>query len=138
MAAVCAGLTVSRIFDMIDAVALGERNRALQLYDDLLANREQPMSILYLFSRHINILLQIRELSPLGMSRGEMAKKIGIPPFTVPKYSRQAGFFSPSRLRVMLEQRIQFEEDVKRGRLSDQLAVEMFFIQALTNGEKND
>ena len=38
----------------------------------------------------------------------------------------------------MLEQRIQFEEDVKRGRLSDQLAVEMFFIQALTNGEKND
>ncbi len=136
--AVCAGLTVSRIFDMIDAVALGERNRALQLYDDLLANREQPMSILYLFSRHINILLQIRVLSPLGMSRGEMAKKIGIPPFTVPKYSRQAGFFSPSRLRVMLEQRIQFEEDVKRGRLSDQLAVEMFFIQALTNGEKND
>lgn len=136
--AVCAGLTVSRIFEMIDAVALGERNRALRLYDDLLANREQPMSILYLFSRHINILLQLRELSPMGLSRSEIAKKIGIPPFTVPKYSKQAGLFTTSRLRGMLEQRIQLEEDFKRGRLSDQLAVEMFLIQALTNGEKND
>lgn len=136
--AICSGLTVSRIFEMIDAVALGERDKALQLYDDLLANREQPMSILYLFSRHINILLQIRELSALGLNRNELAKKIGIPPFTVPKYSKQAGLFKSSRLRDMLERRLQYEEDFKRGRLPDQLAVEMFLIQALTNGQKND
>lgn len=136
--AICSGLTVSRIFEMIDAVALGERDKALQLYDDLLVNREQPMSILYLFSRHINILLQIRELSSLGLNRNELAKKIGIPPFTVPKYSKQAGLFKSSRLRDMLERRLQYEEDFKRGRLPDQLAVEMFLIQALTNGQKND
>ena len=123
---------------MIDAVALGERDKALQLYDDLLANREQPMSILYLFSRHINILLQIRDLSSMGLGRNELAKKIGIPPFTVPKYSKQAGLFKSSHLRSMLEDRLKYEEDFKRGRLPDQLAVEMFLIQALTNGQKND
>lgn len=135
---ICSGLTVSRIFDMIDAVAAGEREKALQLYADLLANREQPMSILYLFSRHINILLQIKELSSMGLNRSELAKKIGIPPFTVPKYSKQAGMFRSSQLRAMLEKRLEYEEDFKRGRVSDQLAVEMFFIQALTNQPKND
>ena len=127
--AICSGLTISRIFEMIDAVAMGEQDRALQLYDDLLANREQPMSILYLFSRHINILLQIRELSAMGLNRNELAKKIGIPPFTVPKYSKQASLFRTSYLRDMMERRLQYEEDFKRGRLSDQLAVEMFLIQ---------
>ena len=56
----------------------------------------------------------------------------------VPKYSKQAGLFKSSRLRDMLERRLQYEEDFKRGRLPDQLAVEMFLIQALTNGQKND
>lgn len=132
--AVCSGAVISKIFDMIDAVALGEKNRALRLYDDLLANKEQPMSVLYLFSRHINILLQIKELSAVGLNKNELAKRIGIPPFTVPKYGKQAGLFKRRQLIQMLEDRVNYEESFKKGRLSDQLAVEMFLIQALTNG----
>lgn len=131
--AVCSGLTVSRIFDMIDAVALKERDRALALYADLLENRESPMSILYLFSRHINILLQVKELSAVGMGQKEMAKKIGIPPFTVKKYTKQAGLFKRAKLMEMLENRLEYEESFKKGKMGDQLAVEMFLIQALTN-----
>lgn len=131
--AVCSGAVISKIFDMIDAVALGEKNRALRLYDDLLANKEQPMSVLYLFSRHINILLQIKELSAVGLNKNELAKRIGIPPFTVPKYGKQAGLFKRRQLIQMLEDRANYEESFKKGRLSDQLAVEMFLIQALTN-----
>ncbi|MCH5266224.1 MAG: DNA polymerase III subunit delta [Lachnospiraceae bacterium] len=131
--AIGSGMVVSRIFDMIDAVAQGERDRALRLYDDLLANRESPMSILYLFSRHINILLQFKELSGLGLNRNELAKKIGVPPFTLQKYGKQAGMFKRRELLAMLEERLNYEESFKQGRLSDQLAVEMFLIQALTN-----
>lgn len=131
--AISSGVTVSRIFEMIDAVALGEKEKALKLYDDLLANKESPMSILYLFSRHINILLQIKELSALGASQGEIVKSIGIPPFTVKKYARQAGLFKRNKLLQMLEKRADYEEKFKNGKLSDQLAVELFLIQALTN-----
>jgi DNA polymerase-3 subunit delta len=131
--AVCSGVIVSRIFDMIDAVARKEKDKALTLYADLVANREQPMSILYLFSRHINILLQVKELAQRGLNKSEMAKKIGIPPFTVPKYAKQAEQFKRSQLIAMQENRLDYEEDFKRGKISDQLAVEMFFIQALTN-----
>lgn len=131
--AVSSGVTVSKIFEMIDAVSMGEQDRALRLYDDLLANKESPMSILYLFSRHINIMLQMKELSALGYSQGEMAKQIGIPPFTLSKYGKQAARFKRSKLLQMLKERTQYEENFKSGKLSDQLAVELFLIQALTN-----
>ena len=131
--AICSGLAVSRIFDMIDAVAVKEKDKALRLYSDLLANKEAPMSILYLFTRHLNILLQLKECQGLGLSRGELAKKIGIPPFTVAKYGKQAELFSREKLLSMLENRLELEESFKTGKISDQLAVEMFFIQALTN-----
>ena len=130
---ICSGLTVSRIFDMIDAVALKEKEKALRLYADLLANKEAPMSILYLFTRHLNILLQLKECQGMGLGKNEIAKKVGIPPFTVPKYGKQAEFFSRKKLIRMLENRVELEESFKTGKLSDQLAVEMFFIQALTN-----
>lgn len=131
--AISSGVTVSKLFDMIDAVALGEKDRALRLYDDLLANKESPMSILYMFSRHINILLQMKECGNLGLSQSETAKKCGVPPFTVSKYARQAALFKRSKLLAMLETRLEYEEKFKSGRLSDQLAVELFLIQALTN-----
>ncbi len=129
--AVCTGLTTSRIFDMIDAVASKQKQRALSLYGDLLANREAPMAILTLISRHINILIQIRELQALGMSRSEMAKKIGIPPFTVPKYTSQAERFKRSQLLSMLEKRADLEEDFKSGKMTDQMAVELFLLESL-------
>ena len=131
--AISSGVTVSKLFDMIDEVALGEKDRALRLYDDLLANKESPMSILYMFSRHINILIQMKECGNLGLSQSETAKKCGVPPFTVSKYARQAALFKRSKLLAMLETRLKYEEKFKSGRLSDQLAVELFLIQALTN-----
>lgn len=131
--AVCHGLAVSKIFDMIDAVATKQQEKALSLYEDLLANKEAPMSILYLFSRHINILLQMKEGIANGCNRSELAKQCGIPPFTVDKYRKQTEVFKKKELLWLLKLRVEYEEMFKSGRLSDQLAVELFLIQALTN-----
>lgn len=131
---ISSGLVVSKVFDMIDAVAFGNRDKALSLYADLLSNKEAPMSILYLFTRHINILLQYKELSGLGLNSFEMAKKIGVPEFTLKKYSSQASLFKRSKLLVMLNSRTEKEMDFKSGRISDQVAVELFLLEALTNG----
>ncbi len=130
--AISSGVIVSKMFDMIDAVAMRERDKALHLYDDLLANRESPMSILYLFSRHINILLQMKECNDLGLPHKEIAKKCGIPPFTIGKYAKQSRLFKRYQLLEMLRDRLDYEEKFKSGKLSDQMAVEMFLIQALT------
>lgn len=130
---ISSGLTISKIFDMVDAVAAKEKERALSLYKDLLTNKESPMMILHMFSRHINILLKVKECLNLNMNRNEMAGKCGVPPFTLPKYSKQASMFKRTELLKMLENRIEYEELFKTGRISEQLSVELFLIQALTN-----
>lgn len=116
-----------QIFQMLDAVASGKKEQTLKLYHDLLELRENSMSILYLLSRHFNILLQLKDVP--GLSKGEMAKAVGVPPFAVGRYLAQAKQFSKSRLQAMIEQCLETEYLFKRGRIGDQLGVELLLVQ---------
>ena len=69
-----------QIFQMMDAVASGDQKRAMKLYRDLLELRESAMSILYLLSRHFNILLQINDLGS-GDQREKLHEKLEFRPF---------------------------------------------------------
>ena len=90
---VCVEQTEGKIFQMIDAIGMKDQDQALRLYYDLLEVREKPMSILFLIIRHFTILNQLKDLSRLGLAAGEVASKVGIPPFTVRKYQSQVKNF---------------------------------------------
>lgn len=134
--AVCSGQTVAKLFDMIDAVIAGETEKVFLLYGDLLELKEPPPRILHLLGRHINILLQIKEIGN-SLAANEAAKKIGIPSFTIGKYKNQAKHFTKNELLELLETRADYEERFKTGRLSENLVAEIFLIKTLTKCEKN-
>ncbi|MBB5264537.1 DNA polymerase-3 subunit delta [Catenibacillus scindens] len=123
--AVCSVHTESRIFDMIGAVAGKNKRQALALYNDLQTLREPPLRILYLMSRQFNTLLQIRELSGQGFPNHIIAQRTGMKEFVVKKNSGLARRFSVEELRQAVEFCAQMEEDVKTGKLPDQIAVEL-------------
>jgi DNA polymerase-3 subunit delta len=125
---VCSVQVTGQIFKMLDAVAAGRKQEMLALYHDLLALRESPMSILYLLTRHFNILLQIKTAAG-GLSKQELAKKAGIPPFAVGKYQSQCKNFSKEQLVRMLTRCADTEFDFKQGKLSDQIGVEMLLVE---------
>lgn len=125
--AVCCIQITGKIFPMMDAVAMGNRAEAMRLYRDLLALRESPMSILYLLTRHFHILLQIKSM-PEHAGRADIAKKAGVPPFTVGKYQSQCRRFSRAGLREMLDACIETEYGFKRGNISDRLGVEILLL----------
>lgn len=126
---ICTMQITNRIFPMIDAVGEKNRKKALQLYYDLLALRENPMSVLFLLSRHFNILLQVKEQEAKRTARELAAKKIGIPPFTVKKYAAQAAKFRKNQLIEAVSACISSEEAVKTGRIGEQLAVELLLLE---------
>ena len=125
---VCSVLVTGQIFKMLDAVAGGKKREAMRLYHDLLALKESPMSILYLLTRHLNILLQMKTTKS-GLSGQELAKKIGIPSFAVSKYRTQCRNFSAEQLKQMLTMCIETEYHFKRGKLHDQIGVELLLVQ---------
>ena len=126
---VCVPLITSKIFAMIEALASKQSQKAFDLYRDLLTLREKPMTILYLITRQFNILLQVKEMNDAHIDRNEMARRVGIPPFAVNKSLGQARNFSSKMLKEALRYSAELEEQVKTGRMSDKLAVELLIVQ---------
>lgn len=117
-----------KIFNMIDAIGSKQQSKALDLYYDLLSVREKPMSILYLITRHFNILLQTKNLQALGYPSSFISEMAGVPPFAVNKYLAQAKNFTSARLKEALEFGADIEEQVKTGRLLEKIGVELFIV----------
>ncbi len=127
--AVCCTQTVSRVFDMITAIATKKQQQALGLYYDLLTLREPPMRILYLIVRQFNGIWQVKEASAHGKRSEEIAREMGVAPFIAGKYLAQAKYFSFRQLREALDDFADTEERVKQGRLNDKTGVELLIIK---------
>ena len=64
----------------------------------------------------------------MGFDYKYMAGKAGVPEFAVRKYIGQARSFSLRRLEAAVRDGIQAEEDLKTGKMNDQLSVELFLM----------
>lgn len=127
--AICTGQMENKIFEMIDAISAKNQKKALDLYYDLLALKEAPMRILFLIARQFQNLLLIKSMSAKGYPAVSIAKTAGMPSFAVQKNLRQAGAFKINQLKEAIEDCGQAEEDVKTGRMADQLAVELLIVK---------
>lgn len=127
--AVCTTQIQNQIFDMLDAMANKRQKDALQLYYNLLTLKEPPMRILYLIGRQFNLLLQAKILKQKGYNDKAIAEKIGVPPFAVSKYLRQAGKFQTEDLKFAIEECVEADWAVKSGNRNDRLSVELLIIK---------
>ncbi len=51
----CTAQIEGHIFEMVDAVAVGDKKKALDYYYDLLALKEPPMRILYMLTEAVPV-----------------------------------------------------------------------------------
>ena len=127
--AVCTQRVSNRIFDMVAAIAEKRQKEALDMYHDLLTLKEPPMGILALIARQFNLMLQVKELQQKGMGGRQIADKVGLAPFIVQKYERQASRFKMRELTEALSACVEADEAVKSGRINDVLSVELLIIE---------
>lgn len=129
--AICANQISGKIFDMVEAIGRKESKRALDLYYDLLMLKEPAMRILFLVTRHFQILMQLSDMMGGGFDYKSMASKVGVPEFAVRKYTGQARAFEGKRLEQIVRECVQTEENIKTGQMADQLAVELLIISSM-------
>lgn len=115
----------NRIFDMVSAIVAGNRKKAMDLYEDLLALKEPPMRILFLIARQFNQILQVKELQAAGCEKGELASKLKLSPYVAGKLQAQARTFTNEQILSCVRLCVEYEEAVKTGRLADRMAVEL-------------
>ncbi len=129
--AVCVNQTADRIFEMVDAIAGKQKERALSLYYDLLLLKVAPMRILFLITRHFRILLELTEMKERNYDRKKMASVAKVPEFAIRKYLAQAGKFSERQMHDAVRDGVQAEEDIKTGAMNDRLAVELYIVRTI-------
>lgn len=123
--AVCSFQLTGKIFAMTEAMALGRKKQALELYYDLISLQEKPLGILYMIQRQFHFLMIVKEMKKNRADKGIVASAIGVPAFAAQKYISQSDRFSEEELKKLLDYSLTLEEDVKTGRLKEQLAVEL-------------
>ena len=126
---ICTKRIGNHIFDMVSAIADKKQKQALELYYELLAQKEHPMRILFLIARQFNMLLQVKELRGKGYQKKAIGEKVGLPGFIAGKYVAQAARFQTEELRDAVEACVEAEEAIKTGRINDNMSVEMLIIQ---------
>lgn len=126
---ICVPQIQNHIFDMTEAIAAGNSERALGLYYDLLALREPPMRILALIARQFNLLVQVKELAEKGYPQSLIAEKVGLHGFVAGKYMRQAAGFKIPFLKQALEDCAEADYNIKSGKLAERLSVELLIVK---------
>lgn len=125
---ISSGEIQNKIFDMVSAIAKGDKKQALDYYNALILLKEPPMHILFLIVRQYKILLMICNMRSLHKSDKEIAQAAGIPTFAIRKNESQLRGYDLRSLENCISQCIQMEEQIKTGKISDQMAVELLIV----------
>ena len=126
---VCSPRIKDRIFDMIEAIAMRDRKKALEIYMELCALRTAPQVILMLMRRQFEQLIKIRELSGKAAD-SEIARQVGLPPFVVTKkYKPALKMYTSEALLSALEECVAADHESKSGRIDAGIAVEMIIVK---------
>lgn len=130
---VCTKSVKSRIFDLTDAVAEKNLDKALKLLNDMIILREPLPKILFMLTRQLRHVLEMKLLTLEGMSVKEACTKIGITPYAGGKVSSQAKSFSTDQLKEGIKEAFELDLAIKTGRINDRVAAELL-INKLANG----
>lgn len=119
----------NKIFEMVDAITSHRQKLAMELYYDLLAQREPPMRIMYLVTRQFQMLMNVKAMSNQGFGNKEIAAKVSCQEWLVRKYLGQCRNYSVDKLKKIIQDGVHYEEAVKTGHMNDQIAVELFIVR---------
>lgn len=127
--AICIPQIETKIFDMINSIAVKDLPKTMELYQDMLSAKEPPMRILYMIVRQFRQLAVIRELEEQGDSSATIAKKIGMQDYIVRKNEALIRNLGSKEIKNLLVDAATFEQQVKTGLLDENLAVEMIMMK---------
>ena len=105
--------------------------------DALLRDGEERLMLLSLLGRQCRQVGYAKAMAAAGAQTGEIASKLGIPPFAVRKNLDTARFYTQEQLSEMARLCLEGEYLVKSGQLSDAGTLEKVMLQILSIREGN-
>ena len=128
--------TECTVFQMIDAVVSGQRNRAFTLLRNQLLTGTDRMAILSMLLRQYRLLQHIKIMQYEKKSGDYIRSALGVPSFAVDQYIRQASGYTGSQVKKAVRICFDTEYALKSGRLSQDGSAETVVLKLLNLREK--
>lgn len=119
----CAGGKQVGVFEMVDALALGNTAAALRLLQGLF-DQQDAISLFGMVVRQFRLLIQMRELLDEGAPAAQAAKELNQPDFVIRKLTSQARRFSLEDLEAIYHRLLEMDLGFKSSQLTPELALE--------------
>ena len=119
----------SVIFDLTDALARRDRQRALALLHEELAKGTAAQQIVGLIAAQTRSLMQVKAMAERGMRAPQIAQTAGMPPFVVEKSLTLARQFSVAQLEAAHRALLETDVALKTSRMTPELALDLLALQ---------
>ncbi len=117
------------VFGLTNAIGDRDRAKALTYLAQLLDHGESEVGILALISRHIRILISTKECQSQGMTRAQIASRVGVPSFFVQNYIDQAMRWAESKLEETHGAILETDRALKSSPVSSHIWLENFILK---------
>lgn len=111
------------IFDLTGAISRKNSDRVYEIIDDMLKNKNQPISIISLLSNHFRRLFFVSRSSD---NDAKLAGFLGVKEYAVKKYREQTALFSVKKLKSIFDECAHVEYLCKSGQMAGKNA--LFFL----------
>ncbi len=127
---ICTKSNEVNIFNMVDAIGNKKLDIALQIYNNMIFDGQEPISILAMISRQFRLILQCKYLSVYKkMNYRQIAMEIKQRDFIVKNCLTQGANFSVKTLMEALKDCCKCDFEIKTGVINSKLGVELIIIR---------
>ena len=123
--------TECTVFQMVDAVVAGQNDRAFLLMRNQLLAGTDRLYMLSMLLRQFRLLQHIRIMQYEKCSRDTIRTNLGVPPFAVDQYLRQASMYTNAQIKKAVKICFDTEYAVKSGRLNQEGSLEAVMLKLL-------
>lgn len=117
------------IFEMIDAIGLKDKKKALKLLHQQIEKGENSLYLLSMINFQFRNLLTIKELVEKNMPYFFILKKTQLNPFVFKKAYEQSQRFTLLELKRIYRKIFQVDFDIKTGKIEQEIALDLLIVK---------
>ncbi len=118
------------IYDMVDAIGNKNTEKALDIYNNMLFAKNQPIAIMGMISRQFRLILRCKYLQmSKKYNHRQAAAELKLNEYVAMKCCAQSKNFKLSTLMSAIEDCAKYDSDFRKGLIDPELGVELIIIK---------
>lgn len=122
---ICSVQVSIKVFELTNAIGTNDKAKVINVYGDMLAERQDSIAMIFMIARHFRILLAVADMKAKRLSNSEIIEKTGLKnDWVLKNYTSQLGAFNVDRIKKCLQLIEQANSDITSGEMTPQIALE--------------